>query len=771
VPALRNLWGADLVSLISNDAGSGGHGFIPILNGDQNDTLAFTAIDQNSIDKSNLTIAHEIGHNLGAGHERDNPTQPAPGIYPYSYGYRFQGADGLIYHDIMSYDPGLTIPYYANPSVTYAGANEGKPNSDPQSADLATTFTLTAPTIAAYRPTAVADTVAPSASITSLTPAGNVLTFTVRYVDDSAVDSSTLGSNDVYVQTPEGFRLAAELLNIDGAGNAFAKTATYRMTLPASNPPLSSLRFFVRAGEVKDVNGNAIPAGEIPTNATDLAGWDFRLARGLGTLAPVQVMSDALGQGDFDDIYKFNVATRSTVNVALTGLTGAADFYFVQDKNHNGLYDPTANGDPANEYLGGSFNTNATDRDFTITLDPGTYYLWTFLQTQVSTAATPYTITIESYTADAIPPTATIDATDLTASGATYQDFAVTYTDDHAMDGVSARYDGAMDIHVALDNGFSYDTYWYPDPNLNPANPQNAPSLTILFRIFGPQGGYTSNDNGVYTLTPRLASRAKDAAGNPVPATAIGSYRVAIGTSDTTRPTASTTPAPILVPGAAYYDFTVAYADNRALDSASINAHNLLVSGPSGFSQHPMLQSLGPVSAGGSTRIATYRIAAPGGTWGSEDNGPYMIALASGQVKDTAGNFATAQILRTLNVHVPYPGDATGDDAVDFNDLVALAQNYNAYGKGVRTGDFNFDGISDFNDLVLLAQRYNTTLPPPVFAAMPAARIELAPVVAAPLPPAAKPKVAVKKVTPVFAVEPIRPPAAVKRPKPRVAGH
>jgi hypothetical protein len=58
-------------------------------------------------------------------------------------------------------------------------------------------------------------------------------------------------------------------------------------------------------------------------------------------------------------------------------------------------------------------------------------------------------------------------------------------------------------------------------------------------------------------------------------------------------------------------------------------------------------------------------------------------------------------------------GDATLDGAVDFNDLVKLAQNYNT-ASGVEawgSGDFTYDGNVDFNDLVKLAQNYNQALP------------------------------------------------------------
>jgi hypothetical protein len=56
-------------------------------------------------------------------------------------------------------------------------------------------------------------------------------------------------------------------------------------------------------------------------------------------------------------------------------------------------------------------------------------------------------------------------------------------------------------------------------------------------------------------------------------------------------------------------------------------------------------------------------------------------------------------------------GDATLDRAVDFNDLVKLAQSYDTAGRFYFQGDFNYDDLVDFNDLVSLAQNYNTAMP------------------------------------------------------------
>jgi hypothetical protein len=56
-------------------------------------------------------------------------------------------------------------------------------------------------------------------------------------------------------------------------------------------------------------------------------------------------------------------------------------------------------------------------------------------------------------------------------------------------------------------------------------------------------------------------------------------------------------------------------------------------------------------------------------------------------------------------------GDANLNGAVEFNDLVALAQNYDGSGKTWFQGDFNLDSQVNFNDLVILAQYYGTNVP------------------------------------------------------------
>jgi hypothetical protein len=64
----------------------------------------------------------------------------------------------------------------------------------------------------------------------------------------------------------------------------------------------------------------------------------------------------------------------------------------------------------------------------------------------------------------------------------------------------------------------------------------------------------------------------------------------------------------------------------------------------------------------------------------------------------------------TLVRHTKY-GDATLDGVVNFDDLLALAKNYNAAGTHWYQGDFDYSGRVNFDDLLILAKNYNAAMP------------------------------------------------------------
>ena len=70
-----------------------------------------------------ISIAHEVGHILGARHDRQTDTINSP--FPYGHGH----VNGKKWRDIMSYQQSCDgcprIPYWSNPRVTYQGEPTG----------------------------------------------------------------------------------------------------------------------------------------------------------------------------------------------------------------------------------------------------------------------------------------------------------------------------------------------------------------------------------------------------------------------------------------------------------------------------------------------------------------------------------------------------------------------------------------------------------------------------------------------------------------------
>ena len=111
-----------------------------------------------------------------------------------------------------------------------------------------------------------------------------------------------------------------------------------------------------------------------------------------------------------------------------------------------------------------------------------------------------------------------------------------------------------------------------------------------------------------------------------MPAGGLG--RVVVRVGDSVAPTATLAPSTVN-PGGPYHWFTVTYADNTAVNYATIDNSDVLVSGPGGYSQLGVLSNL---TVSGGVWRATYRIVPPGGTWNAADNGTYTVNMQAGQV-------------------------------------------------------------------------------------------------------------------------------------------
>lgn len=106
---------------------------------------------------------------------------------------------------------------------------------------------------------------------------------------------------------------------------------------------------------------------------------------------------------------------------------------------------------------------------------------------------------------------------------------------------------------------------------------------------------------------------------------------------DIEPPVATLVAASQPVAGTSNLQFTIRYTDNDQLAIMSLNAGDVVVTGPRRFQQAASLVTV--VSSGdASARDVTYRILAPGGTWDPGDNGAYSIIVQPNEVEDVSGD-------------------------------------------------------------------------------------------------------------------------------------
>jgi hypothetical protein len=128
---------------------------------------------------------------------------------------------------------------------------------------------------------------------------------------------------------------------------------------------------------------------------------------------------------------------------------------------------------------------------------------------------------------------------------------------------------------------------------------------------------------------------------------------------DTEGPQSALAAVDLTTGGTTPYDFAVTYSDVSGVDVSTLDSNDIIVTGPSGNRLSTELIRVNE-SSNGSPRTATYRLAAPGGTWDIGDNGTYTFQWAAEQVADTLGNVrSTPTSLGSVQVSIPdAPGPA-----------------------------------------------------------------------------------------------------------------
>lgn len=117
----RNEYGADFVAILARVEDTGGLGYLPSSASGRPD-LAFQLTRMQQMANS-YTFVHELGHNLGNGHSRNQTGSPAGetgGLFDYSTGWAWQNSGGERTVTVMAYpEGGLRAPFFSSPELLY----------------------------------------------------------------------------------------------------------------------------------------------------------------------------------------------------------------------------------------------------------------------------------------------------------------------------------------------------------------------------------------------------------------------------------------------------------------------------------------------------------------------------------------------------------------------------------------------------------------------------------------------------------------------------
>jgi len=144
--------GADLVAMFTKAHDAGGVAYqLNNEDGSPENGFSITRVQQ---PLTSYTFVHELGHNMGAHHHKEQNVQPGPGLFDYSAGWRWDSG-GDKYCTVMTYTEGqyfedgedaVKVPYFSNPEVYY----EDEPTGHEKDGDNARTIRETREVVSTY---------------------------------------------------------------------------------------------------------------------------------------------------------------------------------------------------------------------------------------------------------------------------------------------------------------------------------------------------------------------------------------------------------------------------------------------------------------------------------------------------------------------------------------------------------------------------------------------------------------------------------------------
>lgn len=231
----RNQFGADLVALFALVDDVGGLGWLlSSAAGRPHFGFSLTRVQQAG---DTYTHIHEMGHNMGCHHHKEQNVQPGPGLFGFSAGWRWVGNNNGRYCSIMTYESGANfsdgqhhrrVAHFSDPGILH----QGVPTGHGSHGNNAGTIRQVKHAVAAYR------TVPQNNLTIQAGPGGttNPAPGTHSYIP---------GDNAVVTAVPDGHHVFTHWTgDVSGSANPVEITmdrhktirANFRVALPPSNP-------------------------------------------------------------------------------------------------------------------------------------------------------------------------------------------------------------------------------------------------------------------------------------------------------------------------------------------------------------------------------------------------------------------------------------------------------------------------------------------------------------------------------------------------------
>jgi parallel beta-helix repeat protein len=185
------------------------------------------------------------------------------------------------------------------------------------------------------------------------TAGGTTYTFQVTFIDDVAVNVSTLGTGDVRVTGPNAFNFVPTFVSVDTNTNGTPRTATYSFTPPGGAWSFAGNGVYtiaVEPSQVTDTSGNFVPAAPVGTFQVALPGtFTVTNAADSGPGSLRQAILDANTNAPSADAIVFGPLFNSAQTITLaSSLPDVSDALTITGPGANLL---TVRRDPANAAL------------------------------------------------------------------------------------------------------------------------------------------------------------------------------------------------------------------------------------------------------------------------------------------------------------------------------------------------------------------------------------------------------------------------------------